>query len=813
MIKDFKCIKLKLMIYVLFFVFILIFLGVSYYTFYNNYKVKLAKNLSFMLVKIPKKDSDIDKSNDTIQSMKNNIQIMEQVYKNFYSIFDSSIKWRFLPQKWISLNMVVEKELIKFIVWVPKEFKDSFEKTISSFYPGSSIDDITPPRMLEAWKYWYWGYLVLAKDDAFPIKNYEKFEADPMDSILSSFSRVNYEEKLQLQILMQPISESWQVKFRKKIKQIKSCWFLWNLFNFSTKNDKNQENVNLSSTQLQDMEAKVQDEWFNVVFKVFANSPKEDRPKKLVQDLVRSMSQYNYIGMNQFVFLEMKNLEQFGKEFVMHIFKKPIFTFYKFLFFIKAQILNIKELASIYHFPHSRFNKNPRIVWQKFKIVPAPDNVPKEGLLLWYNVYSWVKKEIRISPLDRFRHFYVIWQTGTGKSTMITVQAKQDVQLWNGFAIIDPHGDLCETIIQYYPKERINDLIYFDAGDFDNPFGLNLLEPSSPDNYDEIDLITNDATELFIKLYWPEIFWPRIQDYFRNAVMTLMEQPDGGSLVEIMRLFTDEAYQKVKVSKVKNPVVKAWWEKTYKAMWEREKAEIIPYFQAKFGPLTTNWILRNIIWQVESSFKIDEVMQQWKVLLVNLSKGKIWEINSQLLGLIMVSKIKQAALARAKMPPEERRDFFLYIDEFQNYVTPSIESILSEARKYRLWLIIAHQYIEQLKQKDLWGETDLTWAIFGNVWTIMAYKVWAKDAEYLEQEFAPEFSKQDLVNIDRFKAIMKLSINTQPSRPFTINVLNPYTEEWKNDPKKCEIIKQISALKYGRDRKLVEKEIFYRVGG
>ena len=799
------------MLYIFFFIWLLLFF-IAYYIFYNNYKIKLAKNLSFMLVKIPKKDSDIDKSNDNIQNMKSNIQVMEQVYKNFYSIFDSSIKWKFLPQKWISLNIVVERELIKFIVWVPKEFKDSFEKTISSFYPWSSVEDITPPRMLEAWKYGYWWYLVLAKDDAFPIKNYEKFEADPMDSILSSFSRVNYEEKLQLQILMQPISEAWQVKFRKKIKQIKAGWFWVNLFNFSSSKDKNQENLQIWSTQMQDMEAKVQDEWFNVVFKVFANSPKEDRPKKLVQDLVRSMSQYNYIWMNQFIFLEMKNLNKFWKEFIMHIFKKPIFTFYKFLFFIRAQILNIKELASIYHFPHSRFNKNPRIVWQKFKIVPAPDNIPKEWLLLWYNIYSGVKKEIRIAPKDRFRHFYVIWQTGTGKSTMITVQAKQDVQLWNWFAIIDPHGDLCETIIQYFPKERINDLIYFDAGNFDYPFWLNLLEPSSPDNYDEIDLITNDATELFIKLYWPEIFGPRIQDYFRNAVMTLMEQPDGGSLVEIMRLFTDEAYQKVKISKVKNPVVKAWWEKTYKAMWEREKAEIIPYFQAKFGPLTTNWILRNIIWQVESSFKIDEVMQQWKILLVNLSKGKIWEINSQLLGLIMVSKIKQAALARAKMSPNERRDFFLYIDEFQNYVTPSIESILSEARKYRLGLIIAHQYIEQLKQKDLWGETDLTGAIFGNVWTIMAYKVWAKDAEYLEQEFAPEFSKQDLVNIDRFKAIMKLSIDTQPSRPFTINVLNPYTEEWKNDPKKCEIIKQISALKYGRDRKLVEKEIFYRVG-
>ncbi len=792
---------------------LLIVCGAGYYYFINKYKQNLAKNLRFFLVKIPRKDSDIDKSSDNIQNMKSNIQVMEQIYKNFYSIYKSDFLHKFLPQPWISLNLVIEKELIKFIVWVPKDYKETFEKVISSFYPWCSIEDILPPKFLEAGKIGYGWYLVLSKDDAYPIKTYDKFEVDPMDSILASFSRVGFEEKLGLQILIKPIGEKWQIKFRKKIKQIKRWGFWANLFNFSTKEKEKTENINFSSTQLQDMEAKVQDEGFEIVIKVLANALTEERAKRLVGDLVRNMSQYNYIGLNQFIFLKAKNFHKFAKEYVMHIFKKPIFTFYKFLFFITAQILNIKELASIYHFPHSRFNKNPRIVWQKFKIVPAPDNVPKEGLLLGYNLYSGVKREIRIAPLDRFRHFYIIWQTGTGKSTMITVQAKQDVKLGNGFALIDPHWDLCETIIQYYPKERIDDLIYFDAWNFEMPFGLNLLEPPSPDDDEAIDLITNDAVELFIKLYGPEIFGPRIQDYFRNAVMTLMAQPDWGSLVEIMRLFTDEAYQKVKVSKVKNPVVRAWWEKTYQAMGEREKAEIIPYFQAKFWPLTTNGILRNIIWQIESSFDISEVMQSGKILLVNLSKGKVWEINSQLLGLIMVSKIKQAALARAKIPPEERKDFFLYIDEFQNYVTPSIESILSEARKYRLGLIIAHQYIEQLRQKDLWWETDLTGAIFGNVWTIMSYKVWAKDAEYLEQEFAPEFSRQDLVNIDRFKAVMKLSINTQPSRPFTINVLNPYTEEWKNDYKKCEIIKQISALKYWRKRELVEKEIFYRVGG
>jgi len=774
-------------------------------------KLEYAKNLVFLQIKIPKKDSDLDKNADNIQWMKNNIQLMEQVLKNMYWIFNSSLFWKFFWQKWVSLDMVVEKEIIKFIVWMPKEYKDSFDKTISSFYPGCTTEEVLPPKMLEAWKYGYGWYFVLSKDDAFPIKNYEKFEADPMDSILSSFSRVRKDEKLQLQILVKPIWEWWQNKFRKKIKQVKSGWFWSKLLNW--KKEKNEDQSWLGQTQIQDMEAKVQDEWFEIIIKTFANSPDAKRPKKVIEDLVFSMNQYNYIWLNSFVFLKMKDLENFWKEFIQHIFKKPTFTLYKWLFFITKQILNIKEIASIYHFPHSRFNKNPRISWQKFKIIPAPDNVPGEWILLWENLYSWVKKEIRIAQLDRFRHFYIIWQTGTGKSTMITVQAKQDTLFWNGFAIIDPHGDLCETIIQYYPKERIDDLIYFDAGDLEMPFGLNLLEPSAPDNYDEIDLITNDATELFIKLYGPEIFGPRIQDYFRNAVMTLMEQPEWGSLVEIMRLFTDEAYQKVKVAKVKNPVVKAWWEKTYKAMWDREKGEIIPYFQAKFGPLTTNWILRNIIWQVESSFKVEQAMQEGKVLLINLSKGKIWEINSQLIGLIIVSKIKQAALARANMAPEDRKDFFLYIDEFQNFVTPSIESILSEARKYRLGLILAHQYIEQLKQKDLGGETDLTGAIFGNVWTIMSYKVGAKDAEYLEQEFSPEFSRQDLVNIDRFKAVMKLSIDTQPSRPFSINVLNPYTDEGKNDPKKCDIIKQISKLKYWRKRELVEKEIFYRVGG
>ena len=264
--------------------------------------------------------------------------------------------------------------------------------------------------------------------------------------------------------------------------------------------------------------------------------------------------------------------------------------------------------------------------------------------------------------------------------------------------VIDPHGELCETIMKYYPKERIDDLIYFDASNFEYPFGVNILTAQSED---ERNLIVSDLVDMFIAMYGHEVFGPRIQDYFSNAALLLMEQPDGGTLTEIVRLFTDPAFLKVKLQNVKNPVVRSWWEKTYASMGEREKGEMIPYFQAKFGPFTTNSMIRNIIGQPKSSFDVADAMQHNKVILVNLSKGLMGEFNSQLLGRMMVTQVKVAALRRAGMPEDERVPFYLYIDEMQNYVSKSIESVLSEARKYKLGMIMAHQYIDQLKQSNL----------------------------------------------------------------------------------------------------------------
>lgn len=387
--------------------------------------------------------------------------------------------------------------------------------------------------------------------------------------------------------------------------------------------------------------------------------------------------------------------------------------------------------------------------------------------------------------------------------------ARQDFKLGNGCAIMDPHGELALDLLPFVPRERADDVIYFDPADMSRPMGINMLEATTDD---EKQVVAQDAMNIMIKLFGPEIFGPRIQDYFRNGVLTLMDYPGGCALTDIMRLFTDDDFQKERRRTLKNPVVKAWWDFTFAKMGDREKGEIIPYFAAKFGGFITNTMMRNIIGQTKSSFDIFDVMQQKKLLFINLSKGTLGDINSTLLGLIMVSKIQMAAMRRQNIAKEERSDFFLYIDEFQNYVTDSIESILSEARKYRLGLVIAHQYLGQLQKSDALTKSSLNLkdAIFGNVANKICYRIGPEDAEFIAKDFAPIFSNQDLVNIDNRKAVMRLCIDGQASSAFSLNPVNPYTE--KGDPMLAKAYKELSRLKYGRDREFIEKEIIFRIG-
>jgi len=556
---------------------------------------------------------------------------------------------------------------------------------------------------------------------------------------------------------------------------------------------------------------------------------------------------------------------QFYEDFFYFIFT-PIryFAFNHKLnwFFQWVSIFSADELSTLYHFPDINYNKSPIINWLDYKKLSPPHNlktpkipcileekikvwtrevideltwnkkiedvfeikkvhrqlwwfwVYKDWVIMWWNEYRNKKTPIYFDRKDRWRHHYIIWKSWGWKSVFIWYLARQDMRNWDGLCVIDPHGDLVEDVLAFTPKERARDTIVFDPADDEYPMWLNMLEVISTDieaRKREMDRAAMDATEIFIKIFGDEIFGPRIQHYFRNWCLTLMEDvEDWWTLIDVPRLFVDEAFMKYKTSKIKNPVVKSFWDHEYANTWDREKQEMIPYFSSKFGPFITNTTIRNIIGQPKSAFNIREIMDNQKALLVNLSKWKIWSLNAQLLWLIFVSKVNMAAMSRADMPEEERKDFFMYVDEFQNFATETFGEILSEARKYRLALIMAHQFIAQIwwnwaKNSDKPSIKD---AVFWNAWTIMSFKVWADDAEYLEKEYAPLLSQQDIIGIANFTTYVKLNINNATTRPFDMKTI------WDNNYKNIEaakIIKEYSRKKYWRKKKYVNLEIEARL--
>lgn len=565
----------------------------------KKHRIIQAKKMRFLQIKIPKSvtTKGADEGGDSIKDMKQNIQIMNQIYKNFYSIVEDKRKFKNLGQNYISMEMFIEKEVIKFIMGVPEEHVETMEKLISSFLIGAVVDPIDQPKLLEAGKYMAGGEFILNKDNAYPTKTYEVFEADPMDSILSAYSKVFTEEKMCLQVLMSPLDENTLKSLRKeskKIKEGKNKSFISMLLkdiwkgiastssdNKDAANDDAKKN-DLTQQQTGDLDKKVEEEIFSIKIRALVTSPDANRPEKIIEDLARSFSQYNYIGLNAFKFKKAKDIQKFAKDFINRVFRGSNGRVHNIRKWNKKMILSIKEVSSIIHIPNAKFNRNPRISRQKFKIIPAPDNIPTEGILLGYNTYAGIKKEIRIRTDndDRFRHMYIIGQTGSGKSTLMLTSLLEDIRLNNGFCVIDPHGDLVEFVMKHYPKERIDDLIYFDLSNTEYPIAFNPLDGT--ENDDERDVVTNDLVEMFVSMYGEEIFGPRIQDYFRNACFLLMEQPEGGTLVDIMRLFTDDAFAESKIRNVKNPIIAARRNKTYRKMGEREKSEIIPFLQAKF---------------------------------------------------------------------------------------------------------------------------------------------------------------------------------------------------------------------------------------
>ncbi len=786
----------------------------------RHFELQRSVNFTFMEVRIPKKDSkeDIEKDRDQVSEVRKVTAIAENFYASLNGIYSSQYKTFFTQQDFLSLEYIATEGNIKFFIGCPRDIQDLIEKKITSFYPEAVVEEKPAPKLFSPKTYQSTGYLVMSKPYFYPIKTYTQFESsDPINNLLNVLSQASDENgnSAAIQFMIRPAKSDWQQKardFAKELSTGKKSVAWWNPLSILGKlfeviirgapeenNSDSGEDRNESQELTKMMEEKAEKHGFETIIRCVTSSPEKRTAETNLSNILSGFSQYGSPSLNEFDPTTYHMKRSMLRNFLFRSFRRSWRPQHKML-------LSTEEVASLFHFPHTKYNNIPAVKWQNYKIVKAPQNVPKEGLLLGHNVYRGVAQPIYMKREDRFRHFYVIGQTGTGKSSIFQTMIRQDLNNGDGLCVIDPHGSLIEDLLPFVPKERVDDVIIFDPSDLERPMGLNLLEAETDE---ERDLVALDAMNIMIKMFDEETFGPRIQDYFRNGCLTLMADPEGGSLTDIVRLFTDDAFQRSKVKHITNPVVKAFWTKQMAKTGAREKQEMIPYFAAKFGAFVTNSMMRNIIGQTKSSFDFSNVMQEKKILFMNLSKGATGEINSKLLGLIIVSKIQMAALRRQKLSVADRKDFFLYIDEFQNYVTDSIESILSEARKYRLSLNIAHQYLSQIDTSNQKKGVNLKDAIFGNVGTMMCYKIGAQDAEPMAKEMAPTFTDQDLVNIDKYKAVMKLSIDTQPSQPFSITPCNPYLET--GNEKMAKALKQISRLTFGRSRKFVEKEIFARL--
>jgi hypothetical protein len=805
--------------------------------------------LVHLRITLPRNDSKLDREQQTEKDFHEQIGKAEQFFRalhetrdlNLYNMIFKRILWN-KPQ--LSFELQIEKRELRFVVVCDKYYKNIIQKQVTSFYESAEIEPIpiADQFKLKTKGHHLNGYHLFTQENfCYPIQTYKNIEEDSLNPVANAFSKLQDDEKGVIQFVLHPIADKWQksahkkgtklFKGKAKSKGLKIpiigplLRILWLPFKILIKgydpavdgSGTNQPGasggdsyVRMLQTDEETAKAigeKAAEPGFRTTVRVLASSPSKDRVREILDGLFVAFNVFEGRGTNRFENYRIIPINALNAPIIHHNFKYRLPAFLE-----KPSIFSTSELATMYHFPDARYNKIPTIKWLDYKVLAPPINLPAEGVVLGKSVYRGIEKMVKFKREDRTKHQYIVGKSGSGKSVLLWNQAVQDITNGEGVCVIDPHGDLIEDIVACVPKERAKDVIVFDPGDKQRPMGLNLLDVKSAEDQDRASL---DAMEIFIKLFGNEIFGPRIQHYFRNGCLTLMaDEDEGATLIDIPRLFIDDEFQRYKVAKVKNPVVRAFWEHEMAQTGQREKQEMIPYFTSKFGPFVTNTTMRNIIGQTKSAFDIREIMDTGKILLINLSKGKIGGINAQLLGLILVSKINMAAMARGEMPRDQRKDFYLYVDEFQNFATDTFASILSEARKYRLNLIMAHQYIAQLSEGSggiTIGQKDskIRDAVFGNVGTMMSFKVGAEDGEYLEKEYAPELSQQDIIGISNYKAYLKLNIDNTTSRPFSLETL--YDPSIKN-AKIAEIIKKYSRMKYGRKKEFVDAEIEARMG-
>ncbi len=769
-------------------------------------------NMTLFEITLPPPTEEVDKS----KGFKEFIGAMEQFYAGMHSISSdrSNTKENYFTLE-VALSNVSDEVVI--YAGMPNKYISLFEKQILAFYHNAKVNETTNDyNVFNESGASVGAYASFTERGVMPIKTYDNIDHDPMNTILNVFSKLKTSgEGAAIQLVVAPAGDKFinefhmildDVKDGMSVKHANDNFYKFNralisagkdLF-FGGKKDTGEEKKEkymkgrraVDEGAAEKIGNKIKSTIMKANIRVITSADTKDRAEAILREIESSFQQFSEAASNAFLFEEMhgKDLKHLFRDFSFRTFSHD-----------RTLPMNLKELSSVFHFPVG-IGSQPQLKEAKAGIAPAPLEMGTEGIILGVNSYRGRDTEIHMAREDRMRHFYVIGQTGTGKTNILLNMITQDIRNGDGCCYIDPHGTDIQTILSRIPKERIDDVIYFDPAYTARPMGLNMLE-YDPKYPEQKTFVVNELMGIFNKLFDMKIGGGAMfEQYFRNSAFLVMEDPESGStLLEITRVLADKEFRDRKLERCKNPIIKQFWVSAEQTTGDQSLANFVPYISSKFDNFISNDIMRPVVLQQNSVFNFRKIMDEKKILLVNLSKGRLGDINANLIGLVLVGKIQMAALSRVDMFGKPMNDFYLYIDEFQNVTTDSITSILSEARKYRLSLNIAHQYITQL-------EENIKNAVFGNVGSMAVFRVGTEDATFLEPKFKPQFTAQDITKLDNYNAYMSMLVKGQPTKPFNLHTLPPE----KGNGEIVDNLKELSYMKYGRDREEVENEIMGR---
>ncbi|MDP2594204.1 MAG: TraM recognition domain-containing protein [bacterium] len=745
--------------------------------------------------------------------LKELISAMEQFYAGLLSV--APAEQGEPPYVALELAIPASSPELQFYAAVPIGKRDLFEKQLLAVFPDAHlVEQPLDYNLFASHGSTLASVGKLATYPALPLKDYGEFDYDPLNAITNAFAKIEHVgEGAAVQLIFEPAGERYLKHYRKILNALRkgekrtSAFaapetafgelardFGRTIFSSQSKDEEKRKQgeareIEANKTSIEQVERKLTSPIVSATLRLVASAADSARAGQILGELESAFNQFGNTQGNRLEFPRVApgRIERVCEEFS---FRLPSAS---------PLPLSLRELTTLFHFPPSGLTSSPHLRQARFTHGSAPLNLPAEGTLLGTNTYRAAETPIHLSPEDRLRHLYIVGQTGTGKTGLMKSMIIEDIRGGQGCCFIDPHGSDIMDILAAVPPERYEDVIYFDPADLSRPFGLNFLEYdlSRPE---QKTFIVNELLSIFKRLYGdvPESMGPAFEQYFRNATLLVMEDPSSGStILDIARVLSNTEFRNLKLARCANPVVLQFWQEiATKAGGEMALENIVPYITNKFDDFTANDFMRPIIGQQNSSFKFREVMDTKKILLINLSKGRLGEKNANLLGLIVVGKLFMAALSRADNPRAPYPPFYLYIDEFQNVTTDSIPGILSEARKYKLALALAHQFLKQIAD----ATRD---AVFGNVGNTVVFRVGEEDAEFFAKQFAPVFSALDFVNIENRNAYVKILAGGVPQKPFDLHTpdLPPLRHEQVDD------LIQLSGLTYGRDRATVETMI------